>query len=321
MTRAGKATASGTSFSTFMGLPYCPELAQLQAAAVILGVPVATPYPGSGLFAAGAPAALRAGIASYSGHLGHYDFEIGGSLQEEAYGAVVDAGDLAASAADFAANREAISGAVRSILERGAAPLVLGGDDSVPIPVLQAYEGRGPVTILQIDAHIDWRDEVNGERYGLSSNMRRAAAMPWVENIIQVGMRAVGSARRREYQEALDWGAHIITARQLHRAGIEPVLELIPADSAVYVAFDCDSLDSSIMPAVLAPTPGGLLYWDLIDLLQGAADKAELCGFSLVEFAPEKDRDGNAALTAARIVFNAAALLAKKSRVASGSPG
>ena len=75
------------------------------------------------------------------------------------------------------------------------------------------------------------------------------------------------------------------------------------------------------MPAVLAPTPGGLLYWDLIDLLQGAADKAELCGFSLVEFAPEKDRDGTAALPAARIVFNAAALLAKKSRGAAGSPG
>ena len=61
MTQPGTTTVSGTSFSTFMGLPYCPELAQLAAAAVILGVPVATPYPGSGLFAAGAPAALRAG--------------------------------------------------------------------------------------------------------------------------------------------------------------------------------------------------------------------------------------------------------------------
>jgi agmatinase len=153
---------------------------------------------------------------------------------------------------------------------------------------------------------------LNGERYGLSSNMRRASEMPWIQNIIQVGMRAVGSARRREYQEALDWGVDIVTARQIHRDGIDPVMDLIPADSSVYVAFDCDSLDSSIMPAVLAPTPGGLTYWNVVDLLHGVAAKAKLCGFNLVEFVPEKDHDGNAALTAARIVFNAAALMARK---------
>jgi agmatinase len=306
--------APNSTPATFLGLPHCSDLSKLDAAVAILGVPVATPYPSSGLFAAGSPAAIRAGISTYSSNIGHHDFEIDGSLLDEAYGAVVDAGDLPAGDSDYTANRQSITRAVQRILDRGAAPVVIGGDDSVPIPVLQAYEDRGPVTILQIDAHIDWRDEVNGERYGLSSNMRRAAEMPWIKNIIQVGMRSVGSARQREYQEALDWGVHIVTARQLHRDGIDPVLELVPADSAVYVAFDCDSLDSSIMPAVLAPTPGGLSYWNVVDLLHGVAARAQFCGFSLVEFAPEKDRDGNAALTAARIIFNAAALLARKSQ-------
>ena len=299
--------------ATFLGLPHCPDLSRLEEAAAIIGVPIATPYPGPDpFFAAQSPAALRAAIARYSAHLGHYDFDIGGSLLDGAYGPVVDAGDLPTGETDYAANRALITGAVSCILDAGAAPVVLGGDDSVPIPVLQAYEGPDPITILQIDAHIDWRDQVKGESHGLSSNMRRAAEMPWIENIIQVGMRSMGSARRREYEEALAWGAQIVTARQVHRHGIEGVLDLVPTDSRVYVAFDCDSLDSSLMPAVLAPTPGGLAYWDVVELLHGVAAKADFCGFNLVEFAPGHDRDGNAALTAARIAFNATALLARK---------
>ena len=66
-------------------------------------------------------------------------------------------------------------------------------------------------SVLQIDAHIDWRDEVDGERCGLSRNMRRASDTPWVENIVQVGMRSMSSARRREYPEAMDWEVHIAT--------------------------------------------------------------------------------------------------------------
>ena len=298
--------------ATFLGLPYCSDLSQLAAAAAILGVPIATPYPSPGLFSSASAATIRNAISVYSGQIGHHDFEIDGSLVDEEYGPIVDAGDLATSASDFAGNRAAIARAVKQILDAGAAPVVIGGDDSVPIPVLEAYEARGPVTILQIDAHIDWRDEMNGERYGLSSNMRRASEMPWVEHIIQVGMRSTGSARRPEYQDALDWGVRIVTARQIHGSGIGPVVDLIRADSQVYVAFDCDSLDSSVMPAVMAPTPGGLSYWNVVELLHSVAAKARLCGFSLVEFAPEKDMDGNAALTAARIVFNAAALLARR---------
>ena len=55
--------------------------------------------------------------------------------------------------------------AVSTILDRGATPIVLGGDYSVPIPVFQAFEGRGHFTVLQFDAHIDFRDEVGGERW------------------------------------------------------------------------------------------------------------------------------------------------------------
>ena len=297
---------------TFLGLPLCEDLTQLSGGAAILGAPVATPYPRFGLFSAGTAAALRVAMAPYSKGLGHHDFELHGSLLEDRFGPVVDAGDLVLSETDFAANRDAIAAGVAHILDAGAAPVLIGGDDSVPIPALQAFEARGPLTILQVDAHIDWRDEVDGERYGLSSNMRRASEMPWVERIVQVGMRASGSARRTEYREALDWGVQFVTARQVYREGLDVVLDLIPAGADVYVAFDCDALDSSIMPAVLSPTPGGLTYWDLVDMLQGVAVKAHLRGFNLVEFAPERDPDGRAALTAGRLVLHAAAASARR---------
>lgn len=294
----------------FLGLP-AGQLSRIDAEAVLLGIPFATVYPGQEPYSAAAPAALRAAISRYSPRLGHHDFELGGSLVESGFGAVVDAGDLVLDESDFPANRRAITGATERILAAGAVPIVIGGDDSVPIPVLQAYERAAPLTILQIDAHIDWRDEVEGERYGLSSNMRRAAEMPWVERIVQVGMRSIGSARRADYQAALDWGVHIVTSRLVCKEGMETVLDLIPEGSNVYVAFDCDGMDSSVMPAVISPTPGGLTYWDLVDMIQGTAARANLLGFNLVEFAPDLDPAGNAALTAARIVLHAAAAAAR----------
>ena len=142
--------------------------------------------------------------------------------------------------------------------------------------------------------------------------MRRASEMPHIERIIQVGMRAAGSARRAEYEDALEWGATIMMAQQIHNHGIASVLELISAESNVLVTFDCDSLDAAIMPAVMSPNPGGLTYWQVVGMLQGVAAKANLCGFNLVEFmAARDDKGNNSAHLASRLITNALALMAR----------
>ncbi|MGB1251171.1 MAG: arginase family protein [Candidatus Promineifilaceae bacterium] len=304
--------AEKTELNTFLGLPK-GNIDHLDAAVAILGAPIATPYPGFGLFSASAPTAIRNATIYSAPTIGHYDFDIGGSLLDATYGRIVDCGNLDADENHGGINRARITGAVGKILDAGAKPLIIGGDDSVPTPVFEAFGRRGKkYTILQIDAHIDWRDEVNGERWGLSSTMRRASEMPHIEKIVQVGMRAAGSARRTEYEDALAWGANIITAQQLHREGLAGVLDLISADANVLVTFDCDALDAAIMPAVMSPNPGGLSYWQVVGILQGVAAKANFCGFNLVEFmASRDDKGGNSAHLASRLITNALALLAK----------
>jgi agmatinase len=139
----------------------------------------------------------------------------------------------------------------------------------VPIPFIASFSDHGPVWILQIDAHIDWRDELHGERYGYSSPMRRASEMSHVAGIVQVGIRSVGSARRNEIEEAQRYGSCFVTAREVHAQGVEAALRLFPEGAQVVVTLDCEGLDPSIMPGVEARAPGGLTYIQTIDLISG----------------------------------------------------
>ncbi len=224
----------------------------------------------------------------------------------------LDWGNLDYSETDFAANRASIQGHVETILKAGAVPLVLGGDDSIPIPVLAAYREHGPLTILQFDAHIDWRDDVNGETQGLSSNMRRAAEMGWVENIVQVGARGIGSARPQDRRDALDWGVRFFPMREVMRRGINQIIEAIPRNANLYIAFDIDAMDPSVVPAVIGPAPGGLNYWQAVEILETAAARASLCGFNLAELMPANDIGGRGALVAARLVAMVMGLVARQ---------
>jgi agmatinase len=210
-----------------------------------------------------------------------------------------------------------VAEATKAVLNSDAVPIVIGGDDSVAIPFMRAYEGHGPLTVVQIDAHLDWRHEVDGITEGNSSTMRRVSEMPWVDTLIQVGLRGVGSARAEEVAAARDYGSNILTAIDLAQGGVAAVLDLIPQGTACLLTIDCDGLDPSIMPAVNAPAPGGLSYWQVVNLIHGLARKTDVRGMDLVEFCPQLDTSGLAALTAARIVMNMIAAVARRTPSAS----
>ena len=289
------------------------DIALDAANAVLFGAPHGTPYRGvdNEPFAL-APDALRHAVEEDSQWPDHWDFDLDGPLLGDNGFKLADAGNLVTSSLDGPGNRALIKQATRQILDSGAIPLMIGGDDSTPIPFIEALEPAGPLTIVQIDAHIDWRDERRGEPIGFSSTMRRASEMGHVERIIQVGIRGLGSARYEEVQIARDWGARIVTARTVHRDGIDAVMAQIPEGANCMITLDCDALDAGIMPAVMAPTPGGLTYTQTIDLVAAVASNANLVAFDMIEFVPERDLNGTAAYTAARIVANVIGCLARK---------
>ena len=127
---------------TFMGLPACRDLAALEAKVAILGAAGCTPYPSVGFYCAGGPAAIRAAGAAYAANLAHVDFDLGGPVLPEGVVAV-DAGDIEVCEGDPEGNRARLRAAVETVLERGAVRVVVGGDDSVPIPMLQALAVTG----------------------------------------------------------------------------------------------------------------------------------------------------------------------------------
>ncbi|TIP30742.1 MAG: hypothetical protein E5X67_00205 [Mesorhizobium sp.] len=290
----------------FMGVGDVNDLGHLDAEIVVVGVPCATPYTGAAEYTQanlGAPQAIRDGLAMWAGTTDRHDWDLGAMPLCGRQDRVRDHGDLATRPDTPEANRALIEATISAIARQGAVPIVLGGDDSVPVPVIKALgSATDDLTILQIDAHIDWRDEIAGERYGLSSVMRRASEYPHVRTMVQVGARGLSSAGQREIDDAKDWGVKFFPARVVHGNGIQPIVDSIPAGADVHINLDLDGLDPSIMPAVFVPAPGGLLYWHIIELIEAVAKKAKIRSMAVVEFVPAKDRDGIASLTAGRII-------------------
>jgi len=288
---------------SFLGAARCDVLLPPSDADVIVfGAADATPHVASKpSHAAGAPDAIREALRQAATDLTRWDFDQDGPLLDPGTTRVFDAGNLPTDPTTPEGNRAMIQAATSAVLKAGAVPFMFGGDDSVPIPFIHAFEHHGPVTIVQIDAHLDWRDERDGSRHTLSSTMRRASEMPWVENIIQVGMRGIGGSRQNDLDDARRWGATIITSAMVRRNGIQQVIDRIPHSGQCLVTIDCDGLDPSVLPAVIVPQPGGLTYLEVVDILVGVAAKGRLVGFDLVELVPERDVHGLSALVAARL--------------------
>jgi agmatinase len=161
------------------------------------------------------------------------------------------------------------------------------------------------VHILHIDAHLDWREEVGGVRRGYSSPLQWASKVKAVSGMTQIGLRAIGSARAREVEAARAFGSHLIGAEQIHAEGIEPVLATIPPGRPVYLTIDADGVDPTEMPAVMAPTPGGIYYRQLAPLLRAVARSNRIVGMDIVEIAPSYDfTNGLTCVAAGRLILN-----------------
>ena len=302
-----------TASKTFLGLKVCHDFDMINASSVFIGAKGATPYGNMGPFCQNAPDAIRKAIGYMANNIDRYNFDIGGPIFPKGSKPAGDYGNLPFSETNFSENRSVIRATVAKALKAGTVPIVVGGDDSVPIPMLDALADTGKYyTILQIDAHIDWRHSHMDEKLGLSSNMRRASEMAHIKKIIQIGARGIGSAHLDDVQDAQEWGAEIIPADDVHLYGITQIIEHITPGANIIICFDVDGLDPSIVPGVLARSPGGLTYSQAIGLIKGAASKGTIAATNFTEFLPESDVDGIGALTVSRVIAATMGVIARQ---------
>jgi agmatinase len=289
---------------TFGKRPICLDWDSMDADVAVLGVPfdMGTQYRSGARFG---PRAIREASTLFSfGHGGAYDHEDDKIYLPLDKVRIVDIGDADIVHTDTAASHANTQRAVRKIIERGALPVVLGGDHAVNIPCVRAFRDHGPIHIVQIDAHLDFVDVRHGVREGHGNPMRRAVEQSHVSGLTQIGIRNVSSTARDGYDDARRRGSTILSVRQARKLGAEGVLAAIPAGARYYVTLDIDGFDPSIAPGTGTPSHGGFLYYEVMEILQALVKRGEVVGIDLVEVAPAYDPSGITGFLAAQVLLN-----------------
>lgn len=290
---------------TFAKQPVVLDWNDLAGADVcVLGAPfdMGTQYRAGARFG---PRSIREASTLFSfGHAGMYDFEDDITYLPQGGARIVDIGDADMVHTDTIKSHDNIEYAVRKILAAGAMPVTLGGDHSVHIPCIKAFDDQEPVHIIHIDAHLDFVDERHGVRYGHGNPLRRASEMKHVTGFTQLGIRFVSSSNRTDYEAARKAGSDILSVRDVRRLGTEGVLARIPKGKRYYCTIDIDGFDPSIAPGTGTPSHGGFLYYEVLEILKGLTGLGEVAGIDLVEVAPDYDRDGTTAFLAAQLLLS-----------------
>lgn len=296
----------------FLGFPAADADGALAA---VLGIPhgVAYEVDDEQRDLANAPAAVRAASQVFVEDLDHHDFDLGGPLLDGRSLRVVDAGDVPFRFGDGRGNAERAGAALREIVGRGTVPLVIGGDDSIPPMLARALAERHELHVVTVDAHLDFRDEVGGERDSRSSPARRMLELPQVVSLTQVGLRGIGGSRAAEVEAARAAGSRIVTAADVHRHGLAWLVEQLPAGGDVLLSIDCDGLDPSVAPATGWPQPGGLSFRDVAAIVDHLGRHCRFAGADVVELLPSRDVNGLTALTACRMLMLVIGHLARAS--------
>ena len=216
---------------------------------------------------------------------------------------VADGGNIPLRDNDIDQHYSEIEGAVRYLVDRGVLPVSIGGDDGITNPVLRGLDPLNDVTVIQIDAHMDWKNECFGERHEYSSPMRRASEMAHISGIHQIGIRSYGSATAQDLKDAKDWGAKIYLAKDIHEKGIELFLKELTEAGKFFITLDVDGLDPSIVPGTVALSPGGLDWMQVVACFEGISKKGQIIGLNVVELAPKNDINQISMIVVGRLIL------------------
>ncbi len=196
-----------------------------------------------------------------------------------------DMGDLELPQGNLLESLEMIENASRSLVEDGRKPFFFGGEHLVTYPIMKGVKRVFPVLqLVHFDAHCDLRDDYEGQKLSHATVMKRVIELGSI-TMHQIGIR---SGTRQEFRELTPFNSPAAL-----KAGLDPEIP-------VYISFDIDVFDPSLVPGVTTPEPGGLMFKDVIDYLQ-ALKGARIIGADLVELAPDYDTTFVSSVCAAKI--------------------
>ena len=292
---------------TMFRAPMCTNIDELDADVAFIGMPF-----DQGTFgrpgARYGPDALRDAPRAYS-YLdpygqrrdaeGFFDADAGDELLRGI--TMADCGNVSVSPSEVVHNFERLAGVVQKIAQRGAMPVILGGDHAITFPTVAGLAQFAPLDIVHFDAHLDYTHHYHGALLTHGSPIRRCHELGHVGNITSVGIRSV---RRAPYEEAISHGNGIITSRQFREMGPEAVAESIPVGANLYITFDVDVLDPTQAPGTGTPEVGGLFYEEARRCLTTLISRSNLVAFDVVEVAPPYDVSDLTVQVTARLVID-----------------
>jgi agmatinase len=247
--------------------------------------------------AAQAPPLIRAALWSDHGNMtAETGVELGIDLR------LADAGDLPLTEAE--SDDALIAAAVAEAAADNAVPLVLGGDHSITVPVIEALAARhGAIDILHFDAHPDLYDDFEGNPRSHASPFARIMERGLARRLVQVGIRTLNRHCR---EQAERFGVEIVEMRRF-------APEAVPMpDGPLYISIDLDGFDPAFAPGVSHHEPGGLSVRDVLAVLDRV--RAPVVGADVVEYNPSRDLNGVTAVLAAKLVKEVAALCHRNNR-------
>ena len=272
----------------FAGLS--PPDSDWETARVVV-LPVA--YDGTAEWHSGARDGPRA-IIDASRYLELYDIELGREIHR------VGIHTLPELLPDMAGPEHMVKrvhGVGRRLLESDKPVVMLGGEHTLTLGMVQAYRQKYPgLSVLHLDAHADLRDSYLGASYSQATVMRRISELC---PMVPVGLRSLSE---EEYRFMAETGISPFLARDLVSGTVDTKQIVDSLSPEVYITIDLDVLDPSIMPAVGTPEPGGLGWYQLLGLLREVALARRIVGFDLMELCPTAGHDA-AAFTAAKLAY------------------
>lgn len=179
---------------------------------------------------------------------------------------------------------------VREVLSEGKFPLVIGGEHSLTAGAIRPYVDRfDDLVVLQFDAHADLRDGYEGVHFSHAAAMRRVLDFPQI-SLTGVGIRNI-SQEEVPFLEANRDRIRLHWASEAPKWDIDEIVAPLK-NKSIYITFDLDCFDSSLMPATGTPEPGGLFWYQALEVLKAASEVGTIVGGDIVELAPRPGLHG-----------------------------